>query len=82
MERSSVEVAELHKKFGSKNSRPGRFLETLVSPMLSDGVFAGGDWMVEAAPECLDAPRALDDLDRAHPPILGAPSWREEVPQK
>ena len=35
--------AELHERFGSKTSRPGRFFRTWVQPMINDGVLAG-DW--------------------------------------
>jgi hypothetical protein len=66
LERGPVEVADLHEKFGSEKSRPGRFFKTWVSPMLSHGVFAGDAWCVAVVPdwpEALERVRALTDED-------------------
>jgi hypothetical protein len=51
--------AELHKRFGSKTSRPGRFFRTWVQPMINDGVLAGDRGGVEMAP---DWARALESV--------------------
>jgi hypothetical protein len=43
--------AELHERFGSKTSRPGRFFRTWVQPMINDGVLTGDRGGVEMAPD-------------------------------
>ncbi len=53
LERGSVEHAELHEKFGSRTSRPGRFFDTWVKPIFDDGVFVGDP--VQMAPDWREA---------------------------
>jgi hypothetical protein len=56
--------AELHERFGSKTSRPGRFFRTWVQPMIDDGVLAGDRGGVEMVPDwgrALERVRAKTD---------------------
>jgi hypothetical protein len=55
LDRGRIEMAELHERFGSKTSTPGRFFKTWVLPMLKDGVLAGDRCAVEASPDWLAA---------------------------
>ena len=66
LEHGCAERAELHEKFGSKTSRPGRFFDTWVKPMFDDGVFHEPAGAMEMAPdwrEVLERVRLRTDED-------------------